>query len=277
MPGAKRPTLIGDAGRRLRERVARLGGEIRVARKRRGWTEGELADRAGLGRMVVSRLERGVGAVDLEVVERLGLALGIPVVVSLGRDPQAEVADAGHLAIQELVLRTAREQGFRVEVELPTRPAEPWRSIDVVLGDHARMSMVCVECWNTIGDIGAALRSSARKAAELESTAVGRWGDQAHVGLLWVVRATARNRDLVARYPEIFATRFPASSHAWLAALGRRGDLPEQPGLVWCDVGATRLTAWHRAGPGTDARRSPTNRPASGARRVANRSEPRGI
>lgn len=62
------------------------------------------------------------------------------------------------------------------------------------------------------------------------------WGPSARAALVWVVRATARNRLLVARYPEVFATRFPGSSRAWVAALTAGGPIPTEPGLVWCDA-----------------------------------------
>jgi hypothetical protein len=98
-----------------------------------------------------------------------------------------------------------------------------------------------------IGDIGAAVRSSVRKAAELEALAIGRWGEDATTGLVWVVRATARNRSLIGRYPEVFASRFPGSSRGWVAALTTGAEPPREPGLVWSDVNATRLFAWRRA------------------------------
>jgi len=106
--------------------------------------------------------------------------------------------------------------------------------------------LIHVECWNVIGDIGAAVRSSTRKQAELADLAVARWGTDATTGLVWVVRATARNRALVARYPEVFARAFPGSSRGWVDALVNGVPPPEEPGLVWTDVGATRLFAWRR-------------------------------
>ena len=218
-------------------------------RNRRSWTQGQLAERAGLGRMIVNRVERGVGPIDLDGLERIGIALGVPLTVSFARDPKLEVADAGHLSMQELVLRMGRARGFTVGFELSTRPAEPWRSIDVVLASEPKAQMICVECWNSIGDIGAAVRASTRKAAELGELATGRFGADATVGLVWVVRATARNRTLLSRYPEVFSTRFPGSSRDWFAALTEGRDLPEDPGLVWCDLGATRLFEWRRGRP----------------------------
>jgi len=247
MPGVRRPRLAVEADRRNQEQRARIGAEIQAMRERRGWTRVELASRAGLGRMVESRIERGVVDPDLNALQRIALALDRPLVVSFGgRDPADSPTDAGHLAIQELVLRTGRAAGYSGSFELSTRVAEPWRSVDVGLVSEARRRLILAECWNTIGDVGAAARSSSRKLAELEDLAVARWGSDAIVGLVWVVRATARNRALLARYPEVFASRFPGSSEGWVKALATGSAPPAEPGLVWCDVGATRLFAWRR-------------------------------
>jgi transcriptional regulator with XRE-family HTH domain len=247
MPGVRRPQRAIDLDRRTRELQARIGAEVRSMRERRGWTRIALAERAGLGRMVESRIERGVGNPDLDALQRIALALDRPLIVSFGgRDPSEPTADAGHLAIQELVLRLGRAAGYMGTFELPTRPAEPWRSADVGLASDRRRRLIHVECWNTISDVGAAARSSARKLAELEDLATARWGEGGSTGLVWVVRATARNRAIVARYPEVFASRFPGSSRGWVEALTTGSEPPPEPGLVWCDVGATRLFAWRR-------------------------------
>jgi hypothetical protein len=60
------------------------------------------------------------------------------------------------------------------------------------------------------------------------------------------VRDTRRNRELIERYPHIFDSRFPGSSSAWVRVLAAGGPLPAEPGLVWCDVNATRLYARRR-------------------------------
>jgi transcriptional regulator with XRE-family HTH domain len=238
--------LITEAERRWRERRARLGGDIRTFRVSRGWPQVELARRAGLGVSVIGRAERGTGSLDLEALERIAVALSVPLVVAFGRDPREEIADAGHLAMRELVMRMARAAGFTIAFKLSTRPSEPWRSADVALGDPARRVLIDVECWNTFGDIGASARSSARKIAELEQIAIGRWGSDARAALVWVVRSTARNHALIARYPEVFASRFPGSSDAWVRALSDGGPVPYEPGLVWCDLATGRLHRWRR-------------------------------
>ncbi len=198
--------------------------------------------------MVVSRLERGDTNADLEALFRIrAAAFDRPLVVDFGGPSQAEAPrDAGHLAIQELVLGLGRKLGATATFELATRPAEPWRSVDVGLAFEGQRRLIQVECWNTIGDVGAAARASTRKQAELADLAVAGWGVDGRAALVWVVRATARNRYLVARYPEVFAARFMGSSRRWVDALTSGAEPPDQPGLVWCDVRATRLHARRR-------------------------------
>ena len=248
MPGVRRPATEIEAERRNHEQRARVGAEIKALRERRGWTRLELARRAGLGRMVESRIERGMSPLGLDALQRIAIALDQPLQVTFGRDRLEAPSDAGHLAIQELVLRLGRAAGYTASFELATRPAEPWRSADVGLRDDRRRRLILVECWNTIGDVGAAARSSERKRAEADALAAAGWGDEpVAVGVVWVVRATARNRALVARYPEVFAARFPGSSTGWVRALDRGEQPPAAPGLVWSDLRSTRLFAWRRS------------------------------
>lgn len=247
--GTRIRTQLGLAAQRAnREQVVRMGADSRAARLRRKLTQRQLGGRVGLSQSAISRAERGLGGgLTLDAWQRIAAALGIALRVSLQRDPLADTLDAGHLAMQELVLRLGRAAGYRGLVELPTKPQEPWRSIDVALVDDTRRRMAVVECWNSIGDIGAAARSSARKRVEAEALAAARWGPMhARVGLVWVVRATPRNRALVARYPEVFTARFPGSSRRWVEALTSGAEPPAEPGLVWCTTDAARLLAWRR-------------------------------
>lgn len=156
-------------------------------------------------------------------------------------------------------MRVGRGAGFQRTFELPTRPANPSHSTDVGLRDDRGRWLLLVECWNTIGDVGAAVRSTNRKRVEAEGLAavIGgarptRPGDEPgepyRVATVWVVRATRRNRDLVARYPELFASRFTGSSRAWVRALTTGSVPPSDLGLVWCDVPCARLYAWRRGG-----------------------------
>ncbi len=249
MPTRIRTQLEIAADLRMREQCGRLGRELREGRAARRKTQVQIGTQVGLSQGAISRAERGLGGgLTLDAWQRIGVALRRPLSVGFQRDVTGETADAGHLAMQELVLRLGREAGYPGSFELATRPAEPWRSADVGLRDDAHRRLILVECWNTIGDVGAAARSSDRKRAEAASLAVVRWGEApATVGVVWVVRATVRNRALVARYPEVFAARFPGSSTGWVQALYRGEQPPAAPGLVWSDLRSTRLFAWRRS------------------------------
>lgn len=243
----RRTKVAVEADRRIQERKATIGGQIRDMRHRRHWTQGELGERADLSRLMVGRAERGLGPIDAETLEHIAIAVNVPFALGFDRDLHDVTADAGHLAVQEIVLRHGREAGLARQFELPTKPNDPWRSIDVVLGAERDTWAICAECWNTFGDLGGAVRSSHRKLAELDALTTAAWGVDARASLIWVVRDTARNRALLGRYPEVFAATFTGSSRDWVAALTAGAPPPPEPGLVWCDTASGRLHAWHRS------------------------------
>ena len=85
--------------------------------------------------------------------------------------------------------------------------------------------------------------------------AIGPWGiEYGGVHLVWVVRATRRNRAVLARYPELFAAAFPGSSRAWVKALNGGGSMPDKAGLAWATPDASGLIAWRRQGTSVSAR-----------------------
>jgi transcriptional regulator with XRE-family HTH domain len=238
--------LEGEAVRRLRSVLEREGSKIRAARLRRQWTQAELARRSGLTQPTVSRMERGEGStLSLATWQRVALVLDLPFEIKLGRDALELPADAGHLAIQDLILRLGRTHGHGRTFELQTRSSDPMRSTDVGLVDHKRRRLVRVECVNSFGNIGDAVRSSDRKGREAEGLAISLGhGEPYSMHECWVIRSTRRNREILTRYPEIFASRFTGSSRAWVQALATGCEPPREPGLVWCDTAPTRLFDW---------------------------------
>jgi transcriptional regulator with XRE-family HTH domain len=250
MGGVKRPRARIEGARLADAAAERAGRDVAASRRRRHWTQQALSDRVGISRSREADIEAGRGAnVPLEVWFALGEALDRPFRAGFVRDSLEETADAGHLPLQELVLRLGRQAGYEGGFELATRPADPARSVDAPLIDRRRRRLIINECWNSFGDLGAAARSSNRKLAEAAALAAALGGDDGPpyaVSLCWVVRDTRRNRELIERYPHIFESRFPGSLSAWVRALTAGGPLPAEPGLVWCDVNATRLYARRR-------------------------------
>jgi transcriptional regulator with XRE-family HTH domain len=244
----KRPQLLAEAARRNAELMARLGHELRASRRRRRLIQAQLAAIVGVVQSTISQMELGRGgSLSMDVWQRAFAAVDRDLTLVASRDRLDEPADAGHLAMQELVMRLGRGSGYARSFELPTRASDARRSTDVCLRDDRTRRLLLVEVWNTFGDIGAAARSTNRKVAEAEAFAVALVGERPYsVHACWIVRATARNRALVARYPELFESRFPGSSERWRRAIAEGAEPPREPGLVWSDVRATRLVAWRR-------------------------------
>jgi hypothetical protein len=190
-------------------------------------------------------LERGLGEnAPLSTWVKIGIALGRPLAVGFSRDLAAtEPADAGHLAAQELVLRFARTHGLRANVELATRPASPSAWADIVLADDRARTLILVEIVNRSGNLGADLRTTDRKLAELEGLAVlaGCDGEPYRVAGGWLLVDTSANRALVARFGELLRTRFPGSSSRWARALAEGTEPPTTQAIAWIDIRAGRI------------------------------------
>src|SRR5665648_910234 len=84
-----------DTMTRTAGNVLELGAAIRDARKRRGWTQAELADKAGVSRQLLTAVERGKrpgAAVSgvLAVARALGMGLALaPLASAPGRLPRS--------------------------------------------------------------------------------------------------------------------------------------------------------------------------------------------
>src|SRR5579864_6088596 len=102
-----KPLELAAQARRLNlELLARAGAQVAESRRRRRWTQARLGHQVGLAQSTVSKAERGFGgSLSLDAWQRIGLALDRPLRIELSRDVREEPADAGHLAIQELVMR----------------------------------------------------------------------------------------------------------------------------------------------------------------------------
>jgi transcriptional regulator with XRE-family HTH domain len=57
----------------------RLGRRIRLLRSKRGWTQQQLADMTGIGRVHVSELENGKREAGLRMIERLACTFEISI------------------------------------------------------------------------------------------------------------------------------------------------------------------------------------------------------
>jgi y4mF family transcriptional regulator len=96
---SKTPVAVG---RSLRD----LAASVRSWRKLRGLTQAQLADRAGVGRETVIRMEKGDGAIGLETLLRVLHALGILDGFAAAIDPYE--SDLGRLRMGERLPQRVR-------------------------------------------------------------------------------------------------------------------------------------------------------------------------
>ena len=250
-------TLRTDAAIETRRLAASLGSEARATRRRHRQTQARIAGSAGISRARYAELERGDGAMaPLDSWVRVGLALARPLAVGLSRDIQpASPADSGHLAAQEWLIARALEQHRDPSFELPTRPAPDAPVADLCLRDAPQRTLAFIEIWNRLDDLGAATRSSDRKALDAHALAAiaagpaiaaspsaGFTADPSadperpyRVAVGWVLVDTAANRRLVAAYPAILRARFPGSSVELVRALSHGEAFPDEPAIAWFD------------------------------------------
>jgi transcriptional regulator with XRE-family HTH domain len=236
-----RVTREAPAGRRRAADVAaRLGVALRDARRSAGLRQADVAERAGLSQPRVSELERGKGTrSSLQTWGEVAAAVGEQLVGFLERAPGASLPrDIEHLRRQAALIDRAKPGGWTALPELAVDMASTRsRSIDVALVRSTRREAVVAEIWDWFDDVGAGLRSldGKREAIRARLERDGGSGSQPwRVRCLYVVRQTRRNQQLLADLRALFAARFPASSTAWLRALGDPdAAMPHGHGLLW--------------------------------------------
>jgi hypothetical protein len=159
--------------------------------------------------------------------------------------------DAAHLKAQELVLRTSKSGGWsgipeeRFDADVRTsRFADVFLRRDRPPTEANEVALIEVIDW--FDDVGAPMRSWQRRLDGVERYAIAHIVDEVKplpsVSGCWVVRATKRNRALIAEHSNLFATRFRGSARAWLAALtdeARR--MPKESALLWISVSGDKL------------------------------------
>ena len=64
--------------RHTREALALLGKQIRLGRKQRRWSETELAERAGIARATLQKIEKGDPGSSIGLVFEVAVLVGVP-------------------------------------------------------------------------------------------------------------------------------------------------------------------------------------------------------
>jgi len=252
--GQRRTALQTAADNATVELQRKIGKMLRDGRTRERLTQNTAAGAAGISQGEWSDLERGDKSATLATLNRAAFAVGGSVDAWIKQTSAAAMPkDAVHLRNQELVIRLSTTGDWTpLPEEFLDREARTSRAADVLLWRRSAQNAAQREyaLWSVtdwIEDVGAVVRDFTRRLAAVDRYAVARMQDAEPVpstGGCWLVRATQRNRQLVAEHRHFFRGRFPGSGRAWLASLGDPATpLPKEAGLVWVSVGGDRVFA----------------------------------
>lgn len=90
----------------VRRALRECGSHVQVWRKLRGLTQAQLAERAGVTRRTISRMERGDGEVRIEIF--LGIAHALGILDSIPRAIDPYESDVGRMRADERLPQRVR-------------------------------------------------------------------------------------------------------------------------------------------------------------------------
>jgi transcriptional regulator with XRE-family HTH domain len=200
--------------------VVRFGLGLRALRLRRRWTQAQLAERAGISRAVIYRIERARGdRVAVHTLVAVAAALGARVDVRLlwqgeGLD---RLLDARHAKLVERTIALLDRYGWETAAEVSFNVRGERGSIDV-LGFHApSRCLAVIEVKSVVPDLQVMLVTLDRKGRLAREMACERgWASESVTRLLVLPGdRTARRR------VELHAATFKSALHAGTVAVRR--------------------------------------------------------
>lgn len=191
----------------------RIGRAIREVRIHLGLRQVDLSRRSGVSQRTVSEIELGrLERVRLETLRMVAEALDIRVSLDTwwrsGRIDH--LLDRGHAALVEHVVRTLRDAGWIVRVEVTFNEFGERGSADVVAWHPAERVLLVVEVKTRIDDTQEATSTFSKKIRLLPAILAREEGwDPVMVGRVLVLADTRRNRDLVRDHAATFDAMWP--------------------------------------------------------------------
>ena len=213
----------------------RFGRSVKALRQRRGWRQLDLAERSGLSRSVIGRIELGqIDRIAFGDLEKAAESVGGRLALDLRWRGEAlnRLVDERHAAIVDEVVRMFRDEGWQVAVEVSFSIYGERGSIDV-LGWHPAAEVVAVnEIKASVPEAGNTVIGVDRKTRLAPQIAADRGWRCRGVARFLVVAESTTSRDRIARHADTFRTAFPAGTRACLSWI-RDPTLPPPSGIIF--------------------------------------------
>ena len=213
----------------LRQNLSRA---TRFLRRRRTWRQQDLAERVGVSRETISRLERGeIGGITLTFLDRIASALGATLLIELRWHGEQldRLMDSAHASLEELTVQALRARNWTSEVEVSFNWYGDRGRCDAVAFHSETRNLLIVEAKTRLGDVQDLLGRLDVKVRLGKQIArqVG-WPDPARIIPCLVIAEGRTARRVVASHAALFArfTHRGRAADRWLAA----PDADEHPG-----------------------------------------------
>lgn len=203
----------------------RAGRILRSLRRRRGWTQSDLAAQAGLSQQAVSLIERGHGATLAgRTLQRVFGALDArwEPVVSWRGGALDRLLDEDRSRLVTAMASRLRERGWTIEIEATYSSFGERGSIDVLAGREPRRAVLSVEVKSELTSVEATLRKIDEKDRLVRRQICrDRFGfEPTSTGRLLVLPATDATRRRVRSSAVVLDAALPARGlmvRRWLA------------------------------------------------------------
>jgi transcriptional regulator with XRE-family HTH domain len=204
-----------------------FGASIRTSRAARGWTQRELAARAGVRQSVVSAVESGDGA-RIATLERLCVALDgdlrIEARLPFAGDGAVQ-SDAGHARCVGTARRILAAEGYECATEQLVTDG-PWRGWIDLVGYCARTRrLVIVEIKTELRDAGGLERQVDRYVRRCLDVARHHEWRVGELVVVVLVLATAEADAFLIANRDVMASAFPVRGREAMQALLNRGPV----------------------------------------------------
>lgn len=203
----------------------RLGQLVRAARHHLGLRQIDIAVRAAVSKVMVSRVERGdFRFVRWQDLERICAAVEIRVdLIAIWRGAEgAALLDREHAAIVETLVRDLVAAGWETLIEYGFNHYGDRGSVDILAWHAGSRSLLIVEVKTEIVDVQDLVSSLTRKTRVVPGlVAVERGWIATTVNRLLVVRDSRSARRVIERHRATFAATLPARTVAarrWISS-----------------------------------------------------------
>ena len=204
----------------------RFGAAIRLVRRRRHWTQRDLAAKAGVSQGLISLLERGhLDSVALRTVRRVAAALDIRVdLTARWRAGDLDrLLNGKHSELHELIARHFADKlpAWALAPEVSFSIYGERGIIDILAWHEPTRSLLVIELKTAIADVNELVGTADRKRRLAAQVAQERGWEPATTSLWVIVSDTSTNRRRVAAHRQMLRGLVPGDGRAMRAWLRR--------------------------------------------------------